>query len=214
MPGLARLSEGMPGEKRASEAATERRDRKATAEKLVLAAAAEFNAHGYGGTDTNRIARRAGFAPQTFYRWFADKTEIFIKVYDLWQQEERDFLRVLYRENAGEEQLVQAAVAHHRAYLIFRRSLRQLSLENERVRAARAESRLRQLAQIAKWQGAASRSMSELAAILLQLERLSDALAEGEFADMGLDAAAGEAALAALIRQLRAAPAPEPAPKS
>ena len=37
---------------------------------------AEFIESGYAGTDTNRIARRAGFAPQTFYRWFADKTAI------------------------------------------------------------------------------------------------------------------------------------------
>lgn len=214
MAGLARLSHGMASESRASEAATERRDRKGTAEKLVRAAAAEFNEHGFSGTDTNRIARRAGFAPQTFYRWFTDKTEIFIKVYDLWQQEERGFMRVLLKENASDARLVQASVAHHRAYLIFRRSLRQLSLENDKVRAARADSRLRQVGQIAKWQGAASRSMSELAAILLQLERLSDALAEGEIADMGLDEAAGEAALAALIHQLRVAPGAEAAPKS
>jgi AcrR family transcriptional regulator len=52
-----------------------------TRERLVQAAAAEFREQGFAGTDTNRIARRAGFAPQTFYRWFTDKTEIFIAVY-------------------------------------------------------------------------------------------------------------------------------------
>jgi AcrR family transcriptional regulator len=180
-----------------------KRDRRATAEKLVAAAAAEFNAHGYGGTDTNRIARRAGFAPQTFYRSFADKAEIFIQVYELWQQQEAEMLRRLLAEKASDEALVEAAVAHHRAYLIFRRSLRQLSTENPRVRAARAESRLRQVRQISMWRGLPPDAAPQIAVALLQMERLADALAEGEFADMGVDEAAGAAALAAIIHALR-----------
>jgi len=181
-----------------------KRDRRATAEKLVAAAAAEFNAHGYGGTDTNRIARRAGFAPQTFYRSFADKAEIFIQVYELWQQQEAQLLRGLLAENASDAAVVEAAVAHHRAYLVFRRSLRQLSTENDRVRAARAESRLRQVRQIAMWRGAPPEAAPQIAAALLQMERLADALAEGELADMGLDETAAAAALAGIIHGLRA----------
>lgn len=176
---------------------------KPTAEKLVQAAAAEFNAHGFGGTDTNRIARRAGFAPQTFYRWFKDKTEVFIEVYRLWQQQEGALLRALLAESASDARLVEATVAHHRAYLVFRRSLRQLSLENAEVRAVRARSRLNQIAQIRRWGGGEGREDSDLAATILQLERLADALAEGEFLDMGLDATAGEATLALLIHRLR-----------
>ena len=59
-----------------------------TGKLLLKAAAAEFNQRGYDGTDTNRIARRAGFAPQTFYRWYKDKEEIFIEVYREWQSSE------------------------------------------------------------------------------------------------------------------------------
>ena len=44
---------------------------------------------------------------------------------------------------------------------------------------------------------------SSLAAILFQLERLADALAEGEFDDMVLDKKAGEETLASLIHALR-----------
>lgn len=176
---------------------------KPTAEKLVQAAAAEFNENGYSGTDTNRIARRAGFAPQTFYRWFKDKTEVFVEVYRLWQRQEGALLRGLLAEHASDARLVEATVAHHRAYLVFRRSLRQLSLENAEVRAVRARSRLGQIAQLRKWGGGEGRADSDLAATLFQLERLADALAEGEFADMGVDAAAGEAALASLIHRLR-----------
>ena len=87
-----------------------------TAQRLLDAAADEFNAHGFAGTDTNRIARRAGFAPQTFYRWFEDKTEIFIRVYHAWQMQEAGTLNALLRENAPDAQLVRAAIDHHRAF--------------------------------------------------------------------------------------------------
>lgn len=180
-----------------------RQVRKGTAEKLVRAAAAEFNERGFDGTDTNRIARRAGFAPQTFYRWFQDKAEIFIRVYELWQREEGKVLRRLLAENAADSALVEACVAHHRAYAIFRRSLRLLSLENDTIRAARARSRLNQVAYLRRWGDNAGRSDAELATELFKLERLSDALAEGEFRDMGLSEAAAESELAAIIRRLR-----------
>jgi AcrR family transcriptional regulator len=171
-----------------------------TRDRLVRAATMEFGERGFSGTDTNKIARRAGFAPQTFYRWFADKTEIFIAAYRLWEEEERTQMGALMRRKAEEADLVDAAVAHHRAYLAFRRSLRSLSLENPAVRAARAESRLRQIERIQSW---SPRSTADVAVMLLQLERLSDALAEGEFLDMGLDEAAGRAGLAQLLRDLR-----------
>ena len=168
----------------------------------MLAAANEFNEYGFQGTDTNRIARRAGFAPQTFYRWFEDKIDIFIKVYEEWQRQEMGDLGKLLADNAADVRLVQACVDHHRAFMVFRRSLRLLSLENERVRAARAASRLRQiefLTTLHKEQ----RDPSQLAVALLQFERLADALAEGEIADMGLDADAAQSVLAGLIHELR-----------
>src|SRR5215831_21378833 len=97
-----------------AETTSARRTRKGTAEKLVRAAASEFNERGFLGTDTNRIARRAGFAPQTFYRWFRDKTEVFVKVYERWQREEGGVLQRLLEKEAPDARLVQAIVAHHR----------------------------------------------------------------------------------------------------
>jgi AcrR family transcriptional regulator len=180
-----------------------RQSREATSERLLQAAVREFNEHGFGGTDTNRIARRAGFAPQTFYRWFQDKVEVFIKTYERWQSEELGALATLLAENASDVRLAQAVVAHHKAYLVFRRSLRQLSVENEVVRAARARSRLNQIAYVKNLSPNVARDDASLAAILLQTERLADALAEGEFHDMGLNKKAGEEALARLIHDLR-----------
>ena len=173
-----------------------------TDQRLREAAMAEFNDHGFSGTDTNRIARRAGFAPQTFYRWYADKTAIFIACYRAWEDEERTAFQGLIDENAPAEAFVDAGVDQHRRYLRFRRSLRQLSLDNDDVRRARAESRVRQLRQIQAWSGGGS--TDDLAVTLLELERLTDAVAEGELSDMGLSDAAARAALAALMRRLRA----------
>jgi AcrR family transcriptional regulator len=180
-----------------------RRSPEPTSERLLEAATAEFNEHGFGGTDTNRIARRAGFAPQTFYRWFEDKLDVFIKIYDRWRREELATLSRLLAENASDARLTQAVVAHHKAYLVFRRSLRQLSVENAAVRAARAQSRLSQISFIRKMHPNPERDDASLAAVLFQTERLADALAEGEFHDMGLDKRAGERALTRLIQDLR-----------
>ncbi|HRD28934.1 MAG TPA: TetR/AcrR family transcriptional regulator [Caulobacter sp.] len=167
-----------------------------TREQLIVAAAAEFGEHGFGGTDTNRIARRAGFAPQTFYRWFKDKTEIFLAVYRAWEEAERETMTDLLRRGAGETEQIEAALADHRDHRVFRRSLRALSLTDDAVRLARAQSRRRQIERIGG-------SPETAAVLLLQLERLADALAEGELADMGLDDAVARQCLEDLLRQLR-----------
>lgn len=174
-----------------------------TRAKLVAAAAKEFNRHGYYGTDSNKIARRAGFSPQTFYRWFRDKTEIFVAAYRVWEDEEREMLAKLIAARAPGADVIEAAVAHHRAYRIFRRSLRTLSYDDPDVRAMRAQSRLRQIESIKTWNKSTRRSTEEIATILLQMERLADALAENEFADLGLDEKTAKAALAGLQLSLR-----------
>lgn len=181
---------------------TETAAEKTTAQKLVAAAMAEFNDHGFTGTDTNRIARRAGFAPQTFYRWFKDKTEIFVAAYRAWEDAEVETVQQLQAGEAPAEAIVEAGIAHHRRYLMFRRSLRQLSLESPQVRAARAASRLRQIEHIRTWRGGVGET-ADLAVRLLELERLSDAVAEGELADMGLGEAEARAELARIVSALR-----------
>jgi AcrR family transcriptional regulator len=174
-----------------------------TRQKLVLAAVKEFGQGGFAGTDTNRIARRAGFAPQTFYRWFRDKTEIFIAVYRLWEEDEREMIDGLLAANAKPAEIVDAAIAHHRDYLVFRRSLRALSVEDPDIRAARAESRKRQIERLKGWMKPSRKTPSEIAATLLQMERLADAIAEGELADLDLDEKAARDVLVDLQLGLR-----------
>lgn len=169
-----------------------------TGNRLIAAAAEEFNAGGYHGTDTNRIARRAGFAPQTFYRWFSDKMDIFLAVYRQWEEDERHVIAKLLERAATPDEIAKALVAHHRKFRVFRRSLRLLSLEDDRARKARAESRRRQMA---RFRASAPGGMAHvddaaLAAWLLQFERLCDAAAENEFTDLKIRQADGLAQVA------------------
>src|SRR3954471_8340712 len=99
-------------------------EHKPTRQKLVEAAAEAFNAAGYFGTDTNRIARAAGFAPQTFYRHFKDKLAVFIAVYDDWRETERIAVRTAAGSPDPDLAIAQAALDHHTRWTGFRRSLR------------------------------------------------------------------------------------------
>jgi AcrR family transcriptional regulator len=73
---------------RSVRAAPDTRPRRGTAEetrrRLVAAAAVVFGRDGYAGTDSNRIAREAGYSPGTFYKHFADKKEVFVAAYEAW----------------------------------------------------------------------------------------------------------------------------------
>lgn len=179
------------------------RDAAPTSAKLVAAAAKEFNQRGFDGTDTNRIARRAGFAPQTFYRWFRDKTEIFLAAYHVWEEGELAMMAKAFARKVATAGSVGMAIDHYRATKVFRRSLRSLSLENGMVRKARTESRRRQIEQIKFWVAPAKPTSIQVATILLQMERLAEAVAEGEFADLGLEDGAAHEALAELQMRLR-----------
>lgn len=54
----------------------------ATRQRLLDAAREEFSLQGYFSTDSNKIARRAGLSPGTFYNHFSNKLGIFCEVYE------------------------------------------------------------------------------------------------------------------------------------
>lgn len=178
--------------------APRRRHPEATRAALLEAARLEFEDPGYDATHTNRIAARAGFAPQTFYRHFRDKPAIFLAVYRRWAETELDLLEGV-QDAAGAAAVL---ISSHCASLNFRRALRVLSLTDPALRAARAESRRLQIARLTEWlPHLADRNFADLAADLLTLERIADACAEGEFRDLGVPDDEAEAALAAAIRK-------------
>jgi AcrR family transcriptional regulator len=175
-----------------------RRQPDATRAALLEAARLEFEDPGYEATHTNRIAARAGFAPQTFYRHFKDKRAIFLAVYQDWIQEELGLLDGVRDAEAAAEVLI----ASHRVSRNFRRSLRTLSLTDPAIRSVRAESRRLQIDRLtARLPHLSTRRFPGLAADLLTLERLADACAEGEFTDLGVPDAAASNVLAEAIRK-------------
>jgi AcrR family transcriptional regulator len=159
-----------------------------TATLLLDAAEAEFNAAGFHGTDTNRIARRAGFAPQTFYRHYDDKTAVFLAVYERWWKDESAAIGAILRARgrAGLGRVADTMIAFHGKWRGFRRSLRHLCVEDDRVRAARARARKAQIATARDLLPKQRGGDWAIASALLSFERLCDAAAEGEFVDMGL----------------------------
>ena len=171
-----------------------------TALQLRQAAAEEFNERGFHSTDSNKIARRAGFAPQTFYRWYTDKIAVFIAVYEEWALQEHSTLASLVDKGASLEAMVNAILQQHRDYRVFRQSLRQLAVENASVRQARMESRKRQVDAILKWQHLPSSQRHVVMIRLLQVERLADGLVEREFKDLGVPAKAVKTQIANLLR--------------
>ena len=91
---------------------------------------------------------------------------------------------------------------HHVEWRIFRGSLRLLAVEENRVRRARAASRERQVETLTRLPENAQRSRVELIAALLTIERLCDAVADGEFEDLSI---ARDDVLAPIAAALRSA---------
>jgi len=169
---------------------------------LLQAAGAEFVESGYEHTTSNRIAHRAGFAPQTFYRWYKDKLEVFIQVFEAWTDAELEQLDALLTEQTGSRQIAEAFVANYRGFALFKRSLQQLAATTPEVRQARAACRLKQIQQVKRW-NPAMQNDELIAALLVAVEQLCQSLAEGEFEDMGLTGDAAYQQLSDLIDRLR-----------
>ena len=152
-----------------------------TRRRLVAAAGVVFNTDGYEGTDSNRIARAAGYSPGTFYKHFADKQAIFAAVYDEWVAEEWRLLGELVARGGPRlpRRLASQVVAFHRRWRVFLRSLRELTRRDPTIRRAHLAGRRRQLAQLP---GDRARNLF----LLFAVERTADAIADGDPAALGV----------------------------
>ncbi len=160
---------------------------------MIEAAARIFNSTGYHGTDSNRIAREAGYAPGTFYVHFADKLAIFLEVYETWVSAEWSSIEAILksggRARAIRSRLSRAVLEHHRKWRTFRASLRALSATDARVHAARVASRDRQIETMTRLIRARKTPLPSRARMLSQLlfaEGLCDAVAEGDAKSLGI----------------------------
>ena len=166
---------------------------------LVEAARLEFEEHGFIGTNTNAIAKRAGYAPQTFYRHFPNKRAIFIAVYNRWTEEEDRALAVSH----SSEDIAEALITHHKRYRVFRRSLRMLTVEDDEVGSARSKARLAQIAAIRTRSNVfSSLTLADQVEKLLTIERICDAAADGEFERLGVDEIDAKALIVQMVSRL------------
>jgi len=132
----------------------------------------------------NAMAKRVG------------KVDILLAVYADWIADEHKDLA----SAADSREAARVLLRHHRATLKFRRMMRSLAVTEERVRAARARSRLFHIAYLRKnLPHAADMSDADLARSLLVLERVADACAEGQFAELSILPEDAEAHLSACL---------------
>jgi AcrR family transcriptional regulator len=175
-----------------------------TRERLVAQASLEIEAHGYFGTDTNRIARAAGYAPGTFYKHFTDKRAIFLAVYDEWVSQEWTSIEALARREGTRQARVTAVVEylaeHHRRFRGFRAALRALVATDPLVRKHHRAVRARQLGRFQAL-GPAYAEPGAAGLAMLTVERVCDAIADDELEVLGLTE---DAAKRALVRTLLA----------
>lgn len=193
---LARAAEGRP----------RRGTPDGTRQRLIAAAAEVINRDGYFGTDSNAIARAAGYAPATFYKHFVDKRAILLAAYEGWVATEWQQIDTVQRSApAGQRARALTAwiLAHHRRWRGLRASVLGLVGADPEVREFYVAQRRRQLDLLRALRDAGRVRADDRerdALLLYSFERACDALANGEAEALGLDADRLEALLAELLR--------------
>jgi len=161
---------------------------------LVDAAAAEIREAGWFATSTNRIAARAGLSSGVFYNYFSDKVDVLLAVYERWVADEWAMVRSVFSEpSTGQRQrigrLVPMLIEHHTTWSRLRHALAVLARDDERVRAARLQSRMAQIEQVVRLTGrrGSVKLRTAVAIRLMMFEAVADSIAAGDAAVMGLD---------------------------
>lgn len=191
---------------RAAEGRPRRGTPDGTRQRLIAAAAEVFNRDGYFGTDSNAIARAAGYAPATFYKHFPDKRAVLLAAYEGWVATEwQEIEAVQSRVPAGQRAraLTTWVLGHHQRWRGLRASLFGLIGVDAVVRDFYVAQRNRQLDLLQSLRTPRRRRAGDRerdALLLWSFERACDALANGEADALGLDAARVEALLVELMR--------------
>lgn len=165
-----------------------------TRERLITAAASEFNRFGYNGTDSNTIAKEAGYSTGTFYKHFRDKREIFLAAYERWVTAEwnevSDELDRMQKAEETARRLVELSIKFHTEWRGLRASLMELVFSDPEARKFFRMQRRRQLDLIAELRDRFSlpaRTREQDAIHLYMTERVFDAIGQGEFQYLGLN---------------------------
>src|SRR5262249_29177183 len=172
------------------------------------------NRVGYRGTDSNRLARAAGYAPGTFYKHFPDKRAVLLAAYEAWVTAEWGAIAAIIAAGGPPEilaaRIVDRVLALHRRWRGLRASLRALVAEDAEARAFYRGQRRRQLEMLAgrrRGEPARAETRAADAVLLYTLERVCDAAADGELRELAVSRSAVRRLLCDLVvRQLSSAP--------
>jgi AcrR family transcriptional regulator len=161
---------------------------------LIDAAAAEIRESGWFATSTNRIAARAGLSSGVFYNYFSDKADVLLAVYERWVLEEWAMVRRVFGEPGVSprqriDRLVPLLIEHHAAWSRLRHALAVLARDDERVHAARLQSRITQIDEVVRLVGrrSSAKLRAAVAIRLMMFEAVADAIAAGDADAMSLD---------------------------
>jgi len=165
-----------------------------TRERLIVAAASQFNRFGYHGTDSNIIAKEAGYATGTFYKHFRDKREIFLAAYERWLvgewKEIGDELSRMQNRKETARRLVEVSIRSHSEWRGLRASLMELVFSDAEVRKffrAQRRQQLDLMAELRIQYGLPARAREQDAVHLYMTERVFDAIGQGEIQSLGLE---------------------------
>jgi AcrR family transcriptional regulator len=165
-----------------------------TRERIIDGAATLFNQFGYNGTDSNSIAKEAGYATGTFYKHFQDKREVFLAVYERWLTAEWQAIdEELSKGRLPDEtarRIVDISIKFHTEWRGLRASLMELIFSDEDARKYFRKQRRRQLEVMSGLRqrlGLPQRTREQDAIHLFLTERVFDALGQGEIQALGLD---------------------------
>lgn len=169
------------------------RNPQALRQALIDSAARHFNTVGYFATNSNAIAKDAGYASGSFYNQFADKLEVFLAVYQQWVDAEWSKLTTIIHDNQDmsllAQQLVFSLEAHHRDWRVFRLSLLALVATEPKVAEYQNSQRQRQIQfmqQLADDRALQPLNAAHCLMVLLASERMLDLLANDQLAVLAI----------------------------
>jgi AcrR family transcriptional regulator len=162
-----------------------------TRDRLVSTAMRVFNQVGFWGTDSNELARAAGYSPGTFYRHFTDKRAIFLAAYQAWVAAEDQQLsaRLAKARERGQDlagAFVDFIVEHHGRWRTFRCSMRALAAGDSELQKAIREHRRKHVEQLSEVLG--GRDPSQKLLMLYTLDGLTDGISADEPKAFGISA--------------------------
>ena len=170
---------------------------RATRERLLDAACEELVEVGYFETDTNKIARRGGLAPATFYKHFRNKTEVFAAAFERLavaeaQQLGDACLSYLQAGTALDDvaaRFAQALIESRRHLVVLRSHATVLQSTEPTVREAKVTVRrlaVEAATGYAAMAGLETCSLEELHVRMYVIDGLADAVARGDFGQHGV----------------------------